>query len=224
MPTNRRRLAAPIAAFAAALTTTLVAGCAHHHTVAVVTTQPAAASYAPAAMGVQVGNAFDCYYLDSPAEVTNMVAAGLCPAGSIPTVMPLAWHETYYDYYLSDAYLTYVPTSYRSGWGNQWGTGSTFYKTYNVTIVKDRTTGTYKSSTGAKVTGLPKSGTTAPGSVFGGGNARTAPTLGGGNMRNPAPSAPKVNNPAPSAPKAGGFGGGNARPNPAPKPAPVVPR
>lgn len=217
MPTARRRMAA---LSAAAITATLMAGCAHHHAVAVVTTQPA--SYAPAAYGQQVGNAFDCYYVQYPAEVTSMVAAGLCPANSVPTLMPIAWHEMYDSYYDSDFYTTtYVPVAYRTTYRTAYvGVNSTFYKTYHVQITTQSKNATYKSNTGTIVKGsaIPSTGVT-----FGGGNARVAPTLGGGNNRNPAPP---VKAPAPSAPKApaGGFGGGNARPNPAPKPAPVVPR
>lgn len=213
MPTARRRLAAPIAAFAAAFTTTLAAGCATHHPVAVVQQQPAAVSYAPAAYGVQVGNAFDCYYVDDVTEVTNMVAAGLCPANSIPTLMPLTWHETYAYYYDSPGYYnTYIPVARRSTYINV--TVVNFNKQYGSQIKTASANATYKGSNGTTVRG---SGL-GSGTTFGGGNNRVAPTLGGGNNRNPAP--------APSAPKApaGGFGGGNARPNPAPKPAPVVPR
>lgn len=191
-----------IAALAAAFTATLT-GCATHHHVAVVTTQPAAVSYAPNAYGVQVGNAFDCYYVQYPAEVTSMVAAGLCPANSIPTVMPIAWHEMYDSYYDSDFYdTTYIPVAYRTTYRTAYvGTGSTFYKTYHVQIQSASARAVYKGSNGSTITGnkLPSTGVT-----FGGGNARVAPTLGGGNNRNPAP--------APSAPRVtGGFGGGNQR-------------
>ena len=209
MPTIRRRLAASLAAAAIAST---LAGCAHTHHVAVVTTQPA--SYAPAAYGQQIGNTFDCYYVDSPAEVTSLMAAGLCPANAVPMMMPLTWRETYAYYYDSPGYYnTYIPVARRTTYVNV--TVVNFNKQYGSQIKSASANATYKSNTGTVVKGsaLPSTGVT-----FGGGNARVAPTLGGGNNRNPAP--------APSAPKApaGGFGGGNARPNPAPKPAPVVPR
>lgn len=201
MPTKRRLAAASVAA---AITATVLAGCAHHHAVAVVTTQPA--SYAPAAYGQQVGNVFDCYYVDSPAEVAPLVAAGLCPPNAVPTMMPLIWHETYASYYDSPGYYnTYIPVARRTTFVNV--TVVNFNKTYGPQITAQSKNATYKSNTGTIVKGsaLPSTGVT-----FGGGNARSAPTLGGGNNRNPAPSAKA---PAPSAPKApaGGFGGGNAR-------------
>lgn len=207
MMTRRWRTAALVSTTLqiAAYTTVLAAGCGTTHH-AVVTT-----SYAPAAYGVQASNGFDCYYIDDPAEATSMIAAGLCPAGSIPTLMPLAWHEMYYDYYASPAYYnTYVPVRYRTVWVSQ---STSFYNTNKTTIVVVQKNATYKGSNGTTVKGIPSGGVT-----FGGGN-RVAPTMGGGNARtNVTGGTTGGVRPAPS------MGGGNAR-NPAPvPPKPVVPR
>lgn len=143
----------------------------------------AAVTYAPAAYGVQARSQFDCYYIETTSEVTDLINAGLCPAGSIPTPMPLSWQETYWDYYQSPSYYdTYMPVSYRSTYTKVYVVK--FSTKYKSQITTDASKGTYKSSTGKKVTGtsasklkFTTSGTGSTGSsrsVHGGGSARGA--------------------------------------------------
>lgn len=143
-------------------------------------------SYAPAAYGANG----QCYYVDDATEAVSLMAAGLCPPTWVPTPMPLAWHEMYYNYYASPAYVVYVPANRRSYYTTS---QVTFQKTYSVQINTASRNATWKGSNGKTVPGSAVN----PGKMsFGGGNARPAPTLGG---------APRTTAPAP------GFGGGNAR-------------
>lgn len=176
-----------------------------HHTVVAVPVAPAAASYSLAAYG-ENGH---CYYIDDPAEVVSLQQAGLCPSTWTAMIMPLLWHETYYDYYASPAYYnTYVPVRYRTVWVSQ---STSFYNTNKTTILVVHTKGTYKDSTGKTVPAaqIPSAKMTFAAPTLPGGN-RTAPTLPAGNAR--VTSAPKPvasNIPLP---------GGNARSS---VPAPV---
>ncbi len=156
-------------------------------------------TYAPAAYGV----AGQCYYVQDPVEATNLLAAGLCPHGWIPTLMPLAWHEEYYPYYDSEIYTNrYVPARdlvvYRR-------TQTTFGRTYAVSIRTMSSRATYRSSSGGIVKGNKVattkfgSGTSfgSKGQKYGGGSARGGTSYHGG-----------------SGSRSGGgshFGGGSAR-------------
>ena len=183
-----RRLATATAATLLAATT---AACTTTHTTAVPVTA------APAAYGAPDNGRFDCYYLQNPSEATALINAGLCPAGSVPTLMPLYWHEEYYSYYASPAYYnTYVPLTYRSAWASQ---QNSFYTQYKTTIVVVQKNATYRTGNPAPKTGPV---TSAPRPV---GN-RTAPPLPVGGARATAPAS----KPLPA---------GGAR-----QPAPVVPR
>ena len=63
----------------------------------------------------------------------------------------LAWHEEYYSYYASDAYIdTYVPRAQRTTVISQ---QKTFAKTYKTAIITRSKTATYKSSSGTTVKG-----------------------------------------------------------------------
>ncbi len=153
-------------------------------------TSSPAVSYAPAAYGVP-GH---CYYIDDPAEATALIAAGLCPASWTPTLMPLAWHEEYYNYYASGAYYnTYVPVRYRTVWVSQ---STSFYNTNKTTILVVQKQATYKGSNGKTVTGGSVSNfapAKAPSSAPLPAGARSSAPLpvGGARSTAPAPSAPK---------------------------------
>lgn len=109
-------------------------------------------SYAPAAYGVSSGHGFDCYYIESAAEVTALINAHHCPPGSTATPMPLTWEETYWSYYDSDAYYgTYMPAYERTMFVTSYSV--TFARKYSTTIKLDASKGTYLSSSGKKVSG-----------------------------------------------------------------------
>lgn len=217
---SRRSTALSVSAalFTTATLATLAAcGTTHRHVV--VTSQPAA--YSMNAYG-QNGQ---CYYIDDPAEATALIAAGLCQPSWRPYPMPLSWHEEYLDYYNSPAYYnTYVPVSYRSGWANQWGPNSSWYRQNKTTIIVVQKNAVYKDpsgkpiaataipsskmSFGAGVTAKPSFGSVAPPSAD-----ASKPSFGGGvtakqSFGGAAPSQAKPS-----------FGGGVTQ-----KPAPVVPR
>jgi len=136
-------------------------------------------TYAPAAYWQTVSNVRECYYLTSTQEAYNLMAAGLCPAGSMPTPMPMSWEEEYWDYWSSPVYYnTYVPTSYRSHYTSvtivTLNHSSSFQR--GVSTLSSRAV--YKSSTGGTVTGSKVSTTS-----FGSGS-RTTTSYGGGSRSN----------------------------------------
>lgn len=140
-----RLFAALLAATVGAIT---LAGCGS-------TSSGQAATYTPAAYYQTIGGVNDCYYAASPTEVTNLIAAGLCPANSVATVMPLSWDEEYFSYYSSPSYYnTYMPVSYRTHYTHV--TIVSFSKTYSTAIKTASAKATYKSSTGKTVTGTSK--------------------------------------------------------------------
>jgi len=132
------------------------------------------ATYAPAAYGA----GGDCYYITYPAEVTALIAAGKCAAGSVAVQAPLAWEEEYWPYYDSAAFTgTYVPAADRTAYTS----GETaFGKTYRTVILTRSKLGTYKSSTGSTVHGY-KTGTVhfGSGTSFGSSGQK----YGGGSLR-----------------------------------------
>lgn len=55
-----------------------------------------------------------CYYIDNPAEVAALQAAGLCPVGWIAYPAPVWYRARYAGYFDSPAYYNhYVPVSVR---------------------------------------------------------------------------------------------------------------
>jgi hypothetical protein len=129
-------------------------------------------TYAPAAFGVPGY----CYYVSSPAEADLLKAAGLCPSSWAPALAPLAWQESYWDYYDSPAYYNvYVPASYRTVYVQR---ETAFGRTYHAAITSRSRTASYRSSSGKVVTGssLP-TGTRR----FGSGSASV--THGSGSLR-----------------------------------------
>lgn len=131
-------------------------------------------SYTPAAYYQTVGNVYECYYVDDTQEVSNLIAAGLCPAGAIPTLAPLTWREEYWSYYSSPAYYnTYMPVAYRSHYTSV--TVVRFSSTYKTQISAASAKAVYKSSSGATVAGS-KVNT----KQFGSGS-RTTTSYGGGS-------------------------------------------
>lgn len=205
------------AALATTATVAAMAACSPSHHAVVVTSQPAAAGYGMAAYG-QNGQ---CYYIDSPQEATALIAAGLCPAAWVPTLMPLAWHEEYLDYYNSPVYQAYVPASYRPGWSAQWGPSSPWYQSNKTTIVVIQKKAVYKDTSGNTV-----AATAIPSSKMSFGSGVKPVQSFGSVAPKPAPSADKS-----KASLGGGVTGGASSKaktgfgSAAPKrPAPVVPR
>lgn len=142
-------------------------GCARHRTV----------SYAPAAYGMQVGNVYECYYVDNPAEVQTLIARGLCPVGAVPTRMPESRLDEYFAYYDSPAYYnTYVPAAYRTGYINTYHS----YYVQHVTVINAASrSASWKSSDGKTVSG---SQVDTAKMTFSTGSGSTS-TMGGGSLR-----------------------------------------
>jgi hypothetical protein len=152
-------------------------------------------TYAPAAYGI----AGQCYYVQNPAEAVALEAAGLCPSGWVPTLMPLAWHEEYYSYYDSPVYYSrYVPAGSRTVYVSRQKSFGTTYKTRISTLSK---TATYKGSNGSTV-----KGTKVAKAKFGSGTSGTS--LGGGSR---GKTSGKTSTSGKSGSKSGssGFGGGS---------------
>ena len=172
---NTRKTAGAVAA--AVITTAVAAGCS---------SQPDPFTYAPAAYGVPG----QCYYVDDPAEAVALQAAGLCPRSWRPTVMPLAWHEEYWDYYDSSAYYdTYVPARVRTVYVQR---ETSFGRTYRAAIASRSRLATYRSSGGGTVKGTQVTSRTrfgsgksfgAAGQKYGGGSLRSGSSSGSGSLR-----------------------------------------
>lgn len=205
-------------AIAALLGAALLAGCtpATHHTTTVTTV----ADDGTVTM-LHYGENGHCYYVDSPAEATALIAAGLCPAGWTPYQMPTYWEDEYWYYYDSPAYTRYVPVARRATYNT---TIINFQKSNGPAIAAASKRATYKTSTGNTVTGTPtaklKFGNDdsfgAPGTKNGGGNLR-------GTIPSASTSAPSASKPAPSYSKPATSSqapGGNLR-GTAPAKAPV---
>jgi len=131
-------------------------------------------TYAPAAYWQSVSNVRECFYMDDTQEAYNLIAAGLCPAGSIPTPAPLTWRETYWSYYSSPAYYnTYIPVGYRTHYTSV--TVVSFSRTYKTQISSLSSKAVYKSSSGGTV-----SGSKVNTKSFGSGS-RSTQSFGGGS-------------------------------------------
>lgn len=194
-----------------AITAAAVAGCS--------SSAPVPLTYAPAAYGVP-GH---CYYADSPAEAIALQAAGLCPSSWVPTLMPLAWHEEYWDYYDSPAYYdTYVPVRSRT----VYVTRETTFGHANQTAITTRSkSASYKSSSGKTVKGSTLTGKTKFGSgisfgttgqKYGGGSLRSAGSKSGSGTSKSGStgsgsSKSGSSRSGSSGSRSGGFGGGSLR-------------
>lgn len=197
-----RRIAALIAGLFIAITA--LAGCSH----------AAPVSYAPAAYGEVIGSVGHCYYDDDPYEAQQLLAADQCPAGWIPTAMPLYWHEEYYSYYSSPSYYTrYVLVSHRTVYVTH---ETIFHTTYSSQITSASSKAVYKGSNGKTVTGTTakmkfSSGSGSTGKV-GGGSLRSGTSGGstGGSSGGAGSSSGKTTT---VKPKTGGgsIGGGSLR-------------
>ncbi len=165
MTINRRVRLIPVA-LAAALAAGALAACSNDDN--------SDQSYTPAAYYQTVGNVYECYYTTTTQEAYSLIAAGLCPAGAIPTQMPLSWEEEYWDYYSSPVYYNaYLPVSYRSTYTHV--TIVHFSSTYRTQIKTASARAVYKSSSGGTVAGS-KVNT----KQFGSGS-RTTTSYGGGS-------------------------------------------
>ena len=101
-------------------------------------------SYAPAAYGVQAGSVYDCYWVYGSAEVDALIAHGYCPPGSVPTRMPDAYLNTYFNYYDSPAYYdVYVPSPVRTVYVS---TYHTYYVQHTAVISTASKSATWKGS------------------------------------------------------------------------------
>jgi len=132
------------------------------------------ATYTPAAYYQTVGNVYECYYADDTQEAYNLIAAGLCPAGAIPTRMPLSWEQEYWGYYSSPAYYSvYMPAAYRAHYTHV--TVVSFSRTYRTQISAASSRAVYRSSSGGTVAGSKVNS-----ARFGGGS-RSSVSYGGGS-------------------------------------------
>jgi hypothetical protein len=139
-------------------------------------------AYQPAAYGVPG----QCYYVESPLEVTSLYAHHLCPSTWAPTPMPLWWHTRYAGYYDSPSYYgTYVPASSRTIYVQH---VHTFESTNAGAIRSASTNGTWKGSDGKTVSGAQVAGDVKSGKAgfsggarggFSGGGTGAAPKTGG---------------------------------------------
>ena len=134
-------------------------------------------SYEPAAYG-QNGQ---CYYVQNPQEATVLLQDHKCLSGWTPTLMPESWLLMYYAFYSSSFYRnTYVPSSYRSTYSSKL---NSFYSANKTTITQQASKGTYRDSSGQKVSGkqagitIGKSGS----STIGGKSGGTFGTKSGGS-------------------------------------------
>jgi hypothetical protein len=108
---------------------------------------PAPDVYVPAAFGENG----QCYYVDDPSEATALVAEGSCPSDWTPAPMPVVWHQRYFPYYSSNAYiLAYVLASHRSAYISS---ESRFGTTYQAGIAAAVKSAVYRGSSGQQVTG-----------------------------------------------------------------------
>ncbi len=171
MTTIRRRMRLIIAALGAALLGGTLAACGS------LSGDDGPVTYAPAAYWQSVDNVRECFYADDTQEAYNLIAAGLCPAGSIPTPMPLTWEQTYWSYYSSPAYYnTYIPATYRTRYTHV--TVVHFSTTYKTQINAASSRAVYKASNGSTV-----SGSKVNTKQFGGGS-RSSLSYGGGSRSN----------------------------------------
>lgn len=145
---------------------------------------------------IAYGENNQCYYVNNPVETIALQQAGLCQPGWAPTIMPIYWHQRYWNYYASPSYYrTYVPVASRSTYvasEKSWGS------TNKTAIATEAKRATYQGSNGKTVTA------DKIGAAKYGGGARFGPTgtkFGGGSARTgESPAAPKVSpTPAPKA-------------------------
>lgn len=177
---------------------------------------PAAVSYAPAAYGVQAGNAFDCYYVYGNAEVNALIARGYCPVGSVPTHMPDAYLNAYFSYYDSPAYYdTFVPSPVRSVYVS---TYHTYYVQHTTVITTAAKSATWKGSNGKTVSGTSVNTakmkfSTGSGSTskMGGGSLRSGSSGGSSGGSGSGSGGSKSSSTVKSKTSGGSIGGGSLR-------------
>lgn len=139
------------------------------------------AAYAatPASYGQYYGGAWHCYYVHDAYEATQLIHAGHCHYGDIPTLMPLWWHEEYYSYYSTGGYVNhFVLPSYRSSYRSVQIT--TFSRTYRSQISSLSSKASYKGKNGKPVT-APKPKFSSKARTFGGGGSRSRTSTGSGS-------------------------------------------
>ncbi len=159
---------------------------------------------------IAYGENNQCYYVNSPAEVITLQAQGLCDRSWAPTLMPLLWHQRYWNYYSSPSYYSvYVPVASRSVYittERTWGSNN------RAAIATASREATYRGSNGK----------TVPASKIGaakyGGGSRFGPVgtkFGGGSARTGGAPSPSVKAPSSPAPSKGysGSSGGSGRPS-----------
>lgn len=195
-PTGMKRAAAIVTVLAAAIATLTITGCGPD-------SQPV--TYAPAAYGVS-GH---CYYIDDPAEAIALENAGLCPHTWHPALMPMWWHEEYFNYYDSPAYYNrYVPVRVRTVYVTHERTFGTRYRTV---IASRSKLATYRSSSGTLVKGTKMTGKTrfGSGTSFGTSGQR----YGSGSLRNRSGSSSgsRTSSGSRSSGYRSGYGGGSMR-------------
>jgi hypothetical protein len=171
------------------------------------------AAYAatPASYGQYYGGAWHCYYVHDAYEATQLIHAGHCHYGDIPTLMPLWWHEEYYSYYSTSGYVNhFVLPSYRSSYRSVQIT--TFSRTYRSQITSLSSKASYKGRNGKTVTApKPKFTTGTKGRSFGGGSSRSRTSTGSGSSRTGQGSRSRTSTGGGSRSSGRSFGGGTSR-------------
>lgn len=173
--------------------------------------------YAPTAYGENYGGRWHCYYVHDAYEAQMLIHAGHCHYGDVPTLMPLWWHERYYNYYSGGGYVnhfvlaSYRPT-YRTVQINQFG------RTYHSQIQSQSRLATWKSRSGKTVTGTrvkPKFTSGTSSKRYGGGNTRTGSrsrtSTGSGGSRTGQGSRSGSRYGGGSSRSGSNFGGGSSR-------------
>lgn len=170
--------------------------------------QPAGvSSFQPVMQGVPG----QCYYVDSPLEVSALIAAGLCQQGWQPVVMPLSWHEQY-AYWLDSDYYTnrFIPVSQRTYYRTTVVT--TFTRTYSTQIASASASAKYRGPNGQTLTGTQVQQNVKAGKAnFGAGPARQVSNFKPTTTHTGAPVATSrpVQAKPPASRSAANFGGGS---------------
>jgi hypothetical protein len=194
-----RNLVAGITLAAAAATSAVACSPAH------------ADVYTPTAYGENYGGRWHCYYVHDAYEATQLIHAGHCHYGDVPTLMPLWWHERYYNYYSGGGYVNhFVLASYRPTYVNV--QVNQFGRTYHNAIQSQSRLATWKSRSGKTVTGSRvKPRFSTKGRTFGGGSSRSRTSTGSGRSRTGQGSRSGSRYGGGSSRSGSRFGGGSSR-------------
>lgn len=162
--------------------------------------------YTPAAYGEVIGGVGHCYYTDNIGEAYLLRSTGACPASWIPWPMPVYWHDRYWSYYSSSAWIDrYVPITQRATYRTTYITN--YYNVNKSGIATYSKSAIWKGSNGKTVTGTSSKVT------FGGGSGRTYSGSGGTTVKRDSSSSYRSSTTSRSS-SGTSFGGGSGRRKP----------